>query len=84
MPGPQPWLPHVDESCLEEWAECFQSFQESPGPRAMELKLRQSVYNAKDGDHVIQNGKYVLVTGFSEFKEDGTVDYIDFWVTGGK
>jgi hypothetical protein len=84
VPGPQPWLPYVDEACLEKWKQCFESFQKHPGPRAMELKLKNKVYTVKDGDHVIENGVYILVTGFSEFKEDGTIDYIDFWVTGGQ
>lgn len=81
VPGPQPWLPHIDEGCLEKWQECFESFQQHPGPRAIELKLKNRVHTVKDGDHVITNGVYILVTGFSEFKKDGTVDYIDFWVT---
>lgn len=78
---PQPWLPHIHEDCLDAWKECYDSFQVNPGPRAIELRLRDKVFVINDGDHAIQNGVYVLITGFSEFKEDGTVDYIDFWVT---
>ncbi|KAI0129763.1 hypothetical protein BJ170DRAFT_286505 [Xylariales sp. AK1849] len=47
----------------------------------VELKLKDKVYTMNDGDDLIENGMYILITGFSEFKEDGTVDYIDFWVT---
>jgi PAS domain S-box-containing protein len=78
---PQPWLPHIHEDYLDAWKECYDSFQKNPGPRAIELRLKDKVYTMNDGDHVIQNGVYVLITGFSEFMEDGTVDYIDFWVT---
>ncbi|KAK9419685.1 hypothetical protein SUNI508_07171 [Seiridium unicorne] len=82
VPGPQPWLSYVEESYLEDWKECFESFQKSPGPRTHELKLKNKVYTVEEGGHAIENGVYILVTGFSEFNEDGTVDYIDFWVTG--
>ncbi|KAI4592781.1 hypothetical protein KJ359_010412 [Pestalotiopsis sp. 9143b] len=78
----QPWLPYVADSCLERWDECFKSFSREPGPRTMELKLKDRVYTVQEGDHIIENGMYILVTGFSEFKEDGTVDHIEFWVTG--
>lgn len=80
----QPWLPYVADSCLERWDECFKSFSREPGPRTMELKLKDRVYTVQEGDHIIENGMYILVTGFSEFKEDGTVDHIEFWVTGGQ
>lgn len=79
----QPWLPYVDESCLPKWKECFENFSKRPGPQTMELKLKDKYYTIKDGEHVVKNGVYILVTGFSEFK-DGVVDYIDFWVTGGE
>jgi hypothetical protein len=49
----------------------------------MELKLKNRVHTVQEGDHFIENGVYILITGFSEFKDDGTVDHIDFWVTGG-
>ncbi|KAH8204277.1 hypothetical protein TruAng_001563 [Truncatella angustata] len=82
VPGAQPWLPYVDEGCLEAWAKVFRSLQTEPGAKTHELKLKNQVYTVQEGDHVIQNGVYILITGFSEFKADGTCDYIDFWVTG--
>ncbi|KAF3011382.1 hypothetical protein E8E14_009607 [Neopestalotiopsis sp. 37M] len=80
--GAQPWLPFIADNCLEKWDECFRSFSREPGPRTMELKLKNRVHTVQEGDHFIENGVYILITGFSEFKDDGTVDHIDFWVTG--
>ncbi|KAI1840454.1 hypothetical protein JX266_013338 [Neoarthrinium moseri] len=82
LTGPQPWLPFIDEPYLDGWNECFESFQRDPGPRTMELKLKDKLYTIKDGEHVMENGMYILVTGFAEFDRDGTVRHIDFWVTG--
>jgi hypothetical protein len=69
---------------MEAWKKFFERFQKDQGPRTIELRLKNRVYTMQDGQHTIENDVYFLVTGYSEFKEDGTVDYIDFWVTGSK
>ncbi|KAK7934581.1 histidine kinase hhk13p [Apiospora marii] len=79
--GPQPWMPYVDEAHVEPWKECFRKIQTEARPVSMELKLRDKVFRMEDGDEIIESSVWVLVTGFTEFKEDGSVDYIDFWVT---
>lgn len=79
--GPQPWMPYVDEAHVEPWEECFRKIKTEARPVSMEIKLKDKVFRMEDGDEIIESAVWVLVTGFTEFKEDGSVDYIDFWVT---
>ncbi|KAK8096569.1 hypothetical protein PG999_012513 [Apiospora kogelbergensis] len=79
--GPQPWLPFVDEAYVEPWKECFRKIKTEASPSSMEIKLKDKVFRMEDGDEIVESSVWVLATGFSEFKADGSVDYIDFWVT---
>lgn len=82
--GSRPWLPLIDDEYKAAWQEYFQSFQTDPGPRAIEIRIKNRVYTMQDGQHAFENGVYFLVTGYSEFRKEAAVDYIDFWVTGSK
>ncbi|KAK8062126.1 histidine kinase-group xi protein, partial [Apiospora hydei] len=79
--GPQPWTPYIDEAQVEPWKECWKRLQTEAHPFSMELKLKDKVFRMEDGDEIIESSVWILVTGFTEFKADGSVDYIDFWVT---
>ncbi|KAK7995631.1 hsp90-like protein [Apiospora arundinis] len=79
--GPQPWMPFVDEAYVEPWKECFHKIRTEARPFSMELKLKDKTFRMEDGDEIVESSVWVLATGFTEFKEDGSVDYIDFWVT---
>ncbi|KAK6859059.1 hypothetical protein PG995_004912 [Apiospora arundinis] len=79
--GPQPWMPFVDEAYVEPWKECFHKIRTEARPFSMELKLKDKTFRMEDGDEIVESSVWVLATGFTKFKEDGSVDYIDFWVT---
>ncbi|KAI1385947.1 uncharacterized protein F4822DRAFT_358381 [Hypoxylon trugodes] len=78
---PQPWLPWVRNECVQPCEEFFAKLQQSPGIESVEFQLVDKTYTISGGDNTVTNGAYVSATGFSEFKDDGTVDHIDFWVT---
>ncbi|KAI8963578.1 hypothetical protein F5Y11DRAFT_319146 [Daldinia sp. FL1419] len=78
---PQPWLPWVREDYIQPCKDLFDRLQEHTGPESVEFQLVNRTYTISGGDETVTNGAYVVVTGFSQFREDGTVDHIDFWVT---
>ncbi|KAI1643692.1 uncharacterized protein F4817DRAFT_349054 [Daldinia loculata] len=78
---PQPWLPWVREDYLQPCKDFFARLQQHTGPESFEFQLIDRTYTISGGDNTVTNGAYVVATGFSQFKEDGTVDHIDFWVT---
>ncbi|KAJ1325718.1 two-component system, NarL family, sensor histidine kinase EvgS [Microdochium nivale] len=77
---PQPWLPHIKDEDVEPCLVSFRKLQRHCGPEAVEFRLREKAYIVSEGDRTISNDAWVLATGFSAFNDDGTVDYIDFWV----
>ncbi|KAK6854914.1 sensory transduction histidine kinase [Apiospora arundinis] len=79
--GPQPWIPFVDEAYVEPWKECFDKIRTEARPSSMELKLKDKTFRMENGDEIVESSIWVLATGFTEFKADGSIDYIDFWVT---
>ncbi|XXH02022.1 hypothetical protein Hte_008387 [Hypoxylon texense] len=81
VPDPQPWLPWVREDYLQPCREFFARLQHSRGPESVEFQLVNKTYTISGGDATVTNGAYVVATGFTQFKEDGSVDHIDFWVT---
>ncbi|KAI1805814.1 hypothetical protein F4811DRAFT_201165 [Daldinia bambusicola] len=78
---PQPWIPWVREDYLQPCKEFFLRLQKHAGPESVEFQLINRTYTISGGDNTVTNGAYVVATGFSQFREDGTVDHIDFWVT---
>ncbi|KAI1204712.1 uncharacterized protein F4807DRAFT_454433 [Annulohypoxylon truncatum] len=79
--GPCPWLPWIREDHVQGYKDMFSRLQKYPGPESVEFQLVNKTYTISGGDKTVTNGAYVVATGFSQFKEDGTVDYMDFWVT---
>ncbi|KAI0122665.1 hypothetical protein F4814DRAFT_458287 [Daldinia grandis] len=77
----QPWLPWVREDYLKPCKDFFARLQQHTGPESVEFQLINKTYTISGGDNTVTNGAYVVATGFSQFREDGTVDHIDFWVT---
>ncbi|KAI1370810.1 hypothetical protein F4677DRAFT_341153 [Hypoxylon crocopeplum] len=78
---PQPWLAWVREDYLQPCKDFFSVLQHQPGPESVEFQLVNKTYTISDGDATATNGAYVVATGFTEFRDDGSVDHIDFWVT---
>ncbi|KAI2607851.1 hypothetical protein GGR54DRAFT_643934 [Hypoxylon sp. NC1633] len=78
---PQPWLSWVREDYLQPCHDFFSRLQVNPGPESVEFQLVNKTYTISGGDATVTNGAYVLATGFTQFRDDGSVDYIDFWVT---
>ncbi|KAI2466933.1 hypothetical protein F4781DRAFT_423699 [Annulohypoxylon bovei var. microspora] len=79
--SPCPWLPWIREDHVQACKDMFARLQQQPGPESVEFQLVNKTYTISGGDNTVTNGAYVVATGFSQFKEDGTVDYMDFWVT---
>ncbi|KAH7029150.1 uncharacterized protein B0I36DRAFT_290562 [Microdochium trichocladiopsis] len=80
LSDPQPWLPFIIDEDVEPCQEFFRKLQHHCGPEAVEFRLKDKPYMVSEGGETISNDAWVLATGFTAFKEDGTVDYIDFWV----
>ncbi|KAI0379417.1 hypothetical protein F5Y04DRAFT_128655 [Hypomontagnella monticulosa] len=78
---PQPWLPWVREDYVQPCKDFFAHLQRYPGPESVEFQLVNKTYTISGGDNTVTNGAYVVATGFSEFKDDGEIDHMDFWVT---
>ncbi|KAI1139390.1 hypothetical protein F5Y05DRAFT_403886 [Hypoxylon sp. FL0543] len=78
---PQPWLPWVREDYVQPCKEFFAKLQRGPVLASVEFQLVNKTYTISGGDKTVTNGAYVVATGFSQFKEDGTIDHMDFWVT---
>ncbi|KAI0023420.1 hypothetical protein F4780DRAFT_80280 [Xylariomycetidae sp. FL0641] len=78
---PQPWLPFVHEDDIPACKNFFDRVQTCKAPTVVEFKMRDRMYTFSEGGRTFVNHTYVLATGFSAFKDDGSVDYIDFWVT---
>ncbi|KAI1407279.1 hypothetical protein F5Y13DRAFT_175205 [Hypoxylon sp. FL1857] len=78
---PQPWLPWVREDYVQPCLDFFAKLQRGPGLESVEFQLVNKTYTISGGDKTVTNGAYVVATGFSQFKEDGTIDHMDFWVT---
>ncbi|KAI1771018.1 hypothetical protein F4818DRAFT_450106 [Hypoxylon cercidicola] len=81
VPDPQPWLPWVREDYVQSCKDFFSRLQWSRDPESVEFQLVNKTYTISGGDATVTNGAYVVATGFTQFREDGTVDHIDFWVT---
>ncbi|KAI1760124.1 hypothetical protein GGR53DRAFT_526501 [Hypoxylon sp. FL1150] len=81
LPDPQPWLPWVREDHVQSCKEFFARLHLSRGPESVEFQLMNKTYTISGGDSTATNGAYVAATGFTQFKPDGSVDHIDFWVT---
>ncbi|KAI0475541.1 hypothetical protein GGR56DRAFT_517842 [Xylariaceae sp. FL0804] len=79
--GPQPWLDFIHEDDVQRCKDFFAQLRQAPKPVAVEFKHRNSTFTYTEQDRTFTNDCCVLATGFSAFNEDGTVDYIDFWVT---
>ncbi|CAJ2509574.1 Uu.00g146000.m01.CDS01 [Anthostomella pinea] len=78
---PEPWIPFLHDDDVQPCKDFFQKLKKHSGPEAVELRLRDKSSKISEGDRTFDNESWILATGFSEFKDDGTVDYIDFWVT---
>ncbi|KAI0439473.1 hypothetical protein F4803DRAFT_564472 [Xylaria telfairii] len=78
---PQPWLQFINDDDVEANKELFRTLQTDPHPRACEFRLKNETYTISEGGRTYTNDVYVLATGFSTFAEDGTLKYVDFWVT---
>ncbi|KAI1075165.1 hypothetical protein F5B20DRAFT_595315 [Whalleya microplaca] len=78
---PQPWLKFLEESDVQPCIKYFAHLQKHRGPESIELQLKNKTYTITEDGKTATNSAYIVATGFSEFKEDGTVDHIDFWVT---
>ncbi|KAI0179672.1 hypothetical protein GGR52DRAFT_568439 [Hypoxylon sp. FL1284] len=77
----QPWLPWVREDYIQQCLDFFGRLQRNRGPESVEFQLVDKTYTISGGDTTATNGAYVVATGFTQFKDDGSVDHIDFWVT---
>ncbi|KAI1756176.1 hypothetical protein F4782DRAFT_323849 [Xylaria castorea] len=78
---PQPWLQFINDDDVQDSKELFRALQTDPRPRAGEFRLKNKTYTISEGGRNYTNDSYVLATGFPSFGEDGTLKYIDFWVT---
>ncbi|XDG05486.1 hypothetical protein ABKA04_005101 [Annulohypoxylon sp. FPYF3050] len=78
---PCPWLPWIRKEHVPACKEMFNRLQKHPGPESVEFQLVNKTYSISGGENTITDGAYINATGFSQFKADGTVDYMDFWVT---
>ncbi|KAI0391560.1 hypothetical protein F5Y17DRAFT_468155 [Xylariaceae sp. FL0594] len=77
----QPWLPFVHEDDVQQKKDFFQRLQTHSGPETCEFRLKDEKFTIREGGRTYTNDVYVLATGFSNLREDGTLAYIDFWVT---
>ncbi|KAI0189500.1 hypothetical protein EV127DRAFT_103935 [Xylaria flabelliformis] len=78
---PQPWLQFVNDDDVQSNRDFFRALQTDPRSRACEFRLKNKTYTISEGGRDYTNDSYILATGFPEFGEDGTLKYIDFWVT---
>ncbi len=78
---PQPWLKYIHEDDIQRTKDFFANMRHSNQVKSCEIRLKNKKYTISEGDRVATIDAYILTTGCSEFKEDGTLDYIDFWVT---
>ncbi|KAI8627229.1 hypothetical protein F5Y19DRAFT_465994 [Xylariaceae sp. FL1651] len=77
----QPWLPYVHDDDVEDCSDFFRKLQRHSGPEACEFRLKDRTFTTSEGNRTYTNDIYVLATGFSKISQNGTVEYIDFWVT---
>jgi PAS domain-containing protein len=75
------WRRCLDEDDVKSYQDFVDSFRTNAGPSTLETRLKNRTYTIKDGDTIVENGMWLLTTGFCEYKPDGSIDYIDFWVT---
>ncbi|TRX95990.1 hypothetical protein FHL15_003132 [Xylaria flabelliformis] len=78
---PQPWLQFVNDDDVQSNKDFFRALQTDPRSRACEFRLKNKTYTISEGGRDYTNDSYILATGFPKFGEDGTLKYIDFWVT---
>lgn len=76
----KPWIPWIHEDYAQEVTDFFGRLQTYPGPETIEFQLVDNTETILGDDATAPNGAYVLSTGFTRFKENGEVDYIDFWI----
>ncbi|KAI1097841.1 hypothetical protein F4804DRAFT_147881 [Jackrogersella minutella] len=77
---PQPWLPWIREHDQQEVRDYFAYLRHNPGPESIEFQLGSKTYTISGGDNTVTDGAHVAVTGFTQFREDGSVDHMNFWV----
>lgn len=76
---PEPWLPFIHEEDDKKARQYFKDLQTTIGPHTVELRLKKK-YTIHEGDRTLENDAWVLATGMQEYKADGSIDHIDFWV----
>ncbi|KAI1817047.1 hypothetical protein GGS20DRAFT_575124 [Poronia punctata] len=77
----QPWLPYIHDDDVQLKRDFFRKLQTHPGPETCEFRLKQETFTIHEGGRTHTNDVYVLATGFSTMRKDGSLAYIDFWVT---
>lgn len=80
MAEPQPWLKFVHEEDIQRAKDFFFHMGRSNEVESVEIRIKSKKYTMPEGQGAIIIDTYILATGFSEYKPDGTLDYIDFWV----
>ncbi|KAK7755408.1 hypothetical protein SLS62_002635 [Diatrype stigma] len=80
MTDPQPWLKFVHEDDIQRAKDFFFHMGRSDRAESIEIRIKSKKYTMPEGEGAITIDTYILTTGFSEYKPDGTLDYIDFWV----
>lgn len=81
VPDPQPWLKYVHQEDLQRTKDFFLRLTKNSRPESCEIRHKSKKYTMSEGEGGVSIDAWVSMMGFSEFKEDGTLDYIDFWVT---
>jgi len=76
----QPWLSFIVDEDVEPCRKFFRKLQSRCGLEAVEYRLRDKPYMVSEAGETVSNDAWVLMTGFSAFKDDGMIDHIDFWV----
>ncbi|KAJ2985478.1 hypothetical protein NUW58_g5507 [Xylaria curta] len=76
----QPWLPFLHDDDVQTSMNFFRKLQKCPGPEVCEFRRKNQTFSLSEGGRTFTNDAYILVTGFSNFAEDGSLKFIDFWV----
>lgn len=77
----QPWLPYIHDDDVQGKKDFFRRLQTHSGLEACEFRLKNETFTIYEGGRTYTNDVYVLATGFSNIRENGTLAYIDLWVT---
>lgn len=75
----EPWLQFLHDDDVQASKDFFQQLQTNPAPTTCEFRLKNETFTIYEGDMSCTSDAHVLVTGFPNTKEDGSLTSMDFW-----